>query len=481
MGSGFKSRGVHHRYPSSLFLSAAGFFCPFGVSRARGSGEHYRELLPAHDWGASAHLVRLWPRVGFVREYGRIIAERSGLSHTKSSRAESSSSSNTDSSTESGSEVLLQRDGSLARIILNRPRALNALTHGMIRSIAAALTEWANEPSVRTVLLTGSGDRALCAGGDIVSVYRDARTDPDENARFWADEYILNAQIKRYPKPFVALMDRIVLGGGVGISGHASHRVVTERTRLGMPETTIGFVPDVGGTYLYSRIPGEIGTHLALTAGTITGADAIVLGLADSFVHSSRLDSLIDALKRMPAAAAIAEFAESRVPGAPLLAERAWIDECYAGNDLSSIIERLQNSSAAAARVAATAILAKSPTAVTVTLESLRRARDLADLEDVLEQEYRVSLRMVAGHDVVEGIRAQVIDKDRNPHWQPSSLNAVSKTDVQAYFAPLRERELRLSRTLAPAESGTSVDPRLTGEIQTTGELRQNTEREATA
>ncbi|SDO02398.1 enoyl-CoA hydratase [Cryobacterium flavum] len=361
----------------------------------------------------------------------------------------------------SDNEVLLQRDGPLARIVLNRPNALNALTHGMIRTIAAALTDWADDPAVQTVLLTGSGDRALCAGGDIVSVYRDARTDPDENARFWADEYTLNAQIKRYPKPFVALMDRIVLGGGVGLSGHASHRVVTERTKLGMPETTIGFVPDVGGTYLYSRTPGELGTHLALTAATMTGADAIALGLADSFVESTQLESLADALKRMPAAAAIAEHA-STVPPAPLLAERAWIDECYAGNDVATIIDRLQTSSVTAADDAAAAILAKSPTALRVTLESLRRARDLRTLEEVLEQEYRVSLRMVAGHDVIEGIRAQVIDKDRNPAWQPSTLSDVSDADMQAYFAPLGERELRLPRSK-------------------THETRQTTEREATA
>ncbi|WP_104200995.1 enoyl-CoA hydratase/isomerase family protein [Cryobacterium sp. Y29] len=351
---------------------------------------------------------------------------------------------------DSDGEVLLQRDGPLARIILNRPKALNALTHGMIRAIATALTEWADDPAVRTVLLTGSGDRALCAGGDIVSIYRDARTDtggdPDENAQFWADEYTLNAQIKRYPKPFVALMDRIVLGGGVGLSGHASYRVVTGRTRLGMPETTIGFVPDVGGTFLYSRIPGELGTHLALTAATMTGADAITLGLADSFVDSARLDSLVDALTRMPAADAIAEHAATVVPPGPLLAERPWIDECYAGDDLPVIIDRLQKSSVAAARAAATAILAKSPTAVTVTLESLRRARNLGTLEEVLEQEYRVSLRMVDGHDVIEGIRAQVIDKDRTPRWQPSTLDAVSDTDVHAHFAPLGARALRLPR-----------------------------------
>jgi enoyl-CoA hydratase len=360
-------------------------------------------------------------------------------------------------------EVLLQRSGALARIVLNRPKALNALTHAMIRSIAAALTEWADDPTVQTVLLTGSGDRALCAGGDIVSIYRDARTDPDENAQFWADEYTLNAQIKRYPKPFVALMDRIVLGGGVGLSGHASHRVVTERTRLGMPETTIGFVPDVGGTYLYSRTPGELGTHLALTAATMTGADAIALGLADTFIDSARLDSLVDALNRMPADAAIAEHESSIVPPAPLLAEQIWIDECYAGNDVPTIIERLQASPVAAANDAAAAIAAKSPTALTVTLESLRRARDLGTLEEVLEQEYRVSLRMVAGHDVIEGIRAQVIDKDRNPRWQPSRLDDVSDADVQEYFASLGQRELGLPHVPVADESS------------------QTTEREATA
>lgn len=342
-------------------------------------------------------------------------------------------------------DVLLERDGTLARIILNRPKALNALTHPMICEIAAALTEWADDPEVHTVLLTGRGDRALCAGGDIVSIYRDARTNPDENAQFWADEYTLNAQIKRYAKPFVALMDGIVLGGGVGVSGHASHRVVTERTKLGMPETTIGFVPDVGGTYLYSRTPGELGTHLALTGATMTGADAIALGLADSFVDGARRDVLVDALKRMPAALAIAQHV-STVPPAPLLAERAWIDECYAGNDLPTILERLQSSPVAAANEAAAAILAKSPTAVTVTLESLRRARDLGSLEEVLEQEYRVSLRMVAGADLIEGIRAQVIDKDRNPVWQPNTIDAVTDADVQAHFASLGERELRLPR-----------------------------------
>jgi len=370
-----------------------------------------------------------------------------GAVHNSSdTRGAGASSGGTAASAVTEPDLLLQREGQLARIILNRPKALNALTHPMICEIAAALTEWADDPTVHTVLLTGNGDRALCAGGDIVSIYRDARTDPDENAQFWADEYTMNAQIKRYPKPFVALMDRIVLGGGVGLSGHASHRVVTERTKLGMPETTIGFVPDVGGTWLYSRAPGDLGTHLALTAATMTGADAIALGLADSFVDSTRLDSLVDTLKRMPAAEAIALHAASTVPPAPLLAERAWIDECYAGNDLPTIIARLQQSPVASAHDAATAILAKSPTAVSVTLASLRRARDLGSLEDVLEQEYRVSLRMVAGPDVVEGIRAQVIDKDRTPVWQPGTIEAVTDADVQAHFASLGERELRLPR-----------------------------------
>jgi enoyl-CoA hydratase len=260
-------------------------------------------------------------------------------------------------------------------------------------------------------------------------------------ADFWATEYPLNAHISRYPKPYVALMDGLVLGGGVGISAHGSVRVVTERTRTGMPETTIGFVPDVGGTLLLSRAPGESGTHAALTGAHLSGADALFLGLADHFVPSENLPALAEALESTTADAAVGRFAQDP-PASALAEQREWIDAAYAADDAEEILRRLQAAGGEAADAAAT-IEAKSPTAVKLTLESLRRVRGLS-LEETLAQEYRVGVRSLAGPDFREGIRAQVVDKDRNPQWKPASLAEVSPADVERYFAPLGDRELHL-------------------------------------
>ena len=332
-------------------------------------------------------------------------------------------------------EVLLQRTGHLGRIILNRPRAINALTANMVALIRNALEQWEHDDGVATVLLSGAGERGLCAGGDIVAIYRDAGNGGAESARFWAEEYQLNACISTYPKPYVAFMDGIVLGGGVGVSAHGSHRIVTERTKIGMPETGIGFVPDVGGTYLLSRAPGELGTHAALTAALMTGPDALLAGLADSYVPGSRLPELAEALATQPADEALARFAQEP-PEAPLAAARHWIDECYGHDDVETIVDALLRSPEQAANAAADAVRAKSPTALKVTLQSLRRARELPDLPAVLEQEYSVSLHALAAPDFAEGVRAQVIDKDREPRWQPAALQDVRQADVDAWFEP---------------------------------------------
>jgi len=341
-------------------------------------------------------------------------------------------------------EVLIRRQGRLGHIVLNRPKAINALTHGMVREILAVLAGWEHDDGVATVLLTGSGERGLCAGGDVVAIYRDALAGGSATADFWADEYTLNARIARYPKPYVALMDGLVLGGGVGLSAHGSLRVVTERTRIGMPEVGIGFVPDVGGTWLLSRAPGELGTHLALTAGQASGPDAIALGLASHFVPSDRLPALAAALADEPADAAVRRFA-AEVPPSPLAAQRDWIDECYAADSVEEILRRLQSHPAPAAREAAEAVQAKSPTALKVTLASLRRARALGSLEEALDQEYRVSLHCLAGAEFPEGVRAQLVDKDRNPRWEPPVLEQVDGERIEAFFAGLAERELGLA------------------------------------
>lgn len=340
-------------------------------------------------------------------------------------------------------EVLFERRGRLGVVTLNRPRAVNALTADMASAMLEQLTLWADDDAVAAVLVRGAGDRGLCAGGDIVAIYRDMLDGGDATADFWAEEYRLNSLISGYPKPYVAFMDGLVLGGGVGISAHGSVRIVTERTRMGMPETTIGFVPDVGGTLLLSRSPGESGTHAALTGAHLSGSDALFLGLADHFVPSASLAELEVALEAEPVDAAVARFVED-APSSVLAAQQEWIDACYSSDDAEEILRRLRAAGGEAADAADT-IEGKSPTAVKVALASLRRVRDLS-LEEALEQEYRVGLRFLAGPDFREGIRAQVVDKDRDPHWQPASLAEVSRDDVESYFAPLGDRELKLSK-----------------------------------
>jgi enoyl-CoA hydratase len=347
-------------------------------------------------------------------------------------------------------EVLVQRAGALGHLTLNRPRAINALNHSMVQTLATALDQWRADDTVRTVLLSGAGDRGLCAGGDIVAIYTAVRSGRDDALRFWSDEYRLDAAISRYPKPFVALMDGLVLGGGIGLSAHGGIRVVTERTRVGMPEVSIGFFPDVGGTYLLARAPGELGTHLGLTGGTASGADAIALGIADHFVPSERIAELAAALETREVDEVLAEFAITP-PASELLAQRAWIDAAYAGDDAEAIVERLEASAEPAAQEAAATIRTKSPTSVALTLAALRRSAALTSLEAALDQDFRVATRVSRGTEVVEGIRAQVIDKDRAPKWSPARLADLTAASIEEYFAPLGQAELGLA---APVPQG---------------------------
>ncbi|MHA7175465.1 enoyl-CoA hydratase/isomerase family protein [Arthrobacter sp. Sr24] len=358
-------------------------------------------------------------------------------------------------------DVLVGRTGHLGHLILNRPAAMNALNHTMVLAIAAALDEWENDDSVTTVLISGAGERGLCAGGDIVSIYHDARSGGSESETFWRDEYHLNARISRYPKPIVTLMDGVVLGGGVGISAHASHRIVTERSRIGMPETGIGFVPDVGGTWLLAHAPGEVGVHAALTGAMFSGADAILMGLASHYVDSAVLPTLVAELAQRNASSVVARYGQVP-PESALGQQRWWIDEAYAPDDAGTILERLTSVSDPAALAAGETIAGKSPTAVSVTLAALRRARLAGSLEEALNQEFRVSLRALRWPDFAEGIRAQLVDKDRNPQWQPASLAQVDPAVVEGAFADLGALELGLTAPHKSAPdspvSGASVE-----------------------
>ncbi|MFI6950394.1 enoyl-CoA hydratase/isomerase family protein [Streptomyces sp. NPDC050422] len=343
--------------------------------------------------------------------------------------------------------VLLHTGGRVRHITLNRPRALNALNHAMVRHMREALDAAEQDASVVAVLLTGAGERGLCAGGDIRSIREDALAGGRASLDFWRDEYRLNARIARFSKPYVALMDGIVMGGGVGVSAHGSLRVVTERSRLAMPETGIGFVPDVGGTYLLGAAPGELGVHLALTGDAVGAADALLCGLADHFVPSQDLPALVAALDTCVSPEAVVATAERYAAAAPageLAGHRDWIDTCYAADTVEDIVERLDGCGVPAAKQAAATILAKSPTALKVTLTAVRRARRLDSLEAALDQEFRVSSTAFTRPDLVEGVRAQIIDKDRNPRWSPADLAEVTDEDVARHFAPLGDGELGL-------------------------------------
>jgi enoyl-CoA hydratase len=337
------------------------------------------------------------------------------------------------------SDVLIRVEHGVGRITLNRPRALNALTLGMVQAIDAALHEWATDGAVRFVLLDGAGERGLCAGGDIRALY-DALLLGDMSVPevFFRDEYRMNAHIARFPKPYVALMDGIVMGGGIGVAAHGSHRIVTERSRLAMPETGIGFVPDVGGTFLLGHVPDQLGVHSALTSFQMGAADAILCGLADLCVQSRRLGELTEAVLACGTAeeieACLRGFAAPPPPGL-LHDARDWIADSYAHDSVEAIVHALRKRSEAAARQAADDIAGKSPTSLKITLRAVREARAHDRLETSLEQEYRLAMACMGRPDFREGVRAALVDKDRNPAWSPRHLEDVTTQMIDAIFA----------------------------------------------
>jgi enoyl-CoA hydratase len=338
--------------------------------------------------------------------------------------------------TDDSDDIVSRVDNGIGYLTLNRPKAINSLNQSMVDGLRAVLTEWEQDSEISAVVLSGAGERGLCAGGDVVAIYHSARADGSEARRFWYDEYLMNAQIGRYPKTYMALMDGIVMGGGVGVGAHANIRVVTETSKVAMPEVGIGFIPDVGGAYLLSRAPGSLGLHAALTGAPFSGADAIALGFADHYVPHDRLDALREAIASDGVEQAIATHAVEPPPS-ELAAQRDWIDECYSGDTVVDIVAALRGHDAGPANDAANLIATRSPIALSVTLDAVRRAAKLDTLEDVLAQDYRVSSASLRSHDLVEGIRAQLVDKDRNPKWSPASLPEVSAADVEAYFAPV--------------------------------------------
>lgn len=339
-------------------------------------------------------------------------------------------------------DLIACREGAAGIIRLNRPKAINALTLEMTREILAALDEFEADPGVSLVLLEGAGERGLCAGGDIRGLYESAKAGGDLGPVFWREEYILNARIPEFPKPYVAYMDGLVMGGGVGLSAHGAHRIVTDKTKMAMPEVGLGFFPDVGGTWLLSRAPGEIGTYFALTGQTMTGADAVYAGAADVLIASSKWPALRDALTNAPLRATsddvraiMTQYAAADVQ-APVAAHREQIDRAFAHDTMEAIVAALKQDGSEFALATLKALSEKSPTALKVTLELLRRARSSKSLKESLVREYNSALAVFTSAEFVEGVRAAIIDKDRNPKWSPSRIEDVTPDIVEKYFAP---------------------------------------------
>jgi len=339
-------------------------------------------------------------------------------------------------------ETLVERQGALGRIRLNRPRALNSLTLQMVRDIEAALDDFEQDLAIAAVLVTGEGERGLCAGGDIRAIYDGGKAGSDAPTTFWREEYTLNARIGRYSKPYVVVMDGIVMGGGVGVSVYGSHRIVTERTRFAMPETGIGFFPDVGASWFLTRQPGELGTYIGLTGETLGAADAILTGLADSFVRSDRLAEVTEALISLPAGCSreavstvIAGFSE--VPPAGVLeSHQTAIDRLFAFDTIEDILAALRGDGSPFAEKILSVLSTKSPLSLNVTLRLLRLGRETERLEDCLEREFAATAAVLRSRDFYEGVRAAVIDKDRNPQWRPARLEDVTEAEIAAYFQP---------------------------------------------
>ena len=350
-----------------------------------------------------------------------------------------------------GSEIPFERRGAAGVVTLNRPQALNAVTHDMVRALTRTLLAWRDDPAVTRVVITAAGARAFSAGGDIRALYDLGKAGRHAEAlQFWRDEYPLNALIKHYPKPYVALIDGIVMGGGFGVSMHGSHRVAGDRFRFAMPEVGIGFFPDVGATFLLPRMPGEIGTYVALTGERLAGDDALASGLVTHRTASGRFADLLAALcEDRPVEPVLETFAQPAVQ-TPVCDRQSTVDRLFSFDRVEQILGALDSAAGAggndsgwAAATAAT-IRTKSPTSLKLALAQMRCGKGLT-FEEAMRTEYRIVSRIVRGHDFYEGVRAVIIDKDNAPRWDPAELAGVSPADVERHFAPLGATELVLS------------------------------------
>ena len=342
-------------------------------------------------------------------------------------------------------EVTCEKAGCCGLITLNRPKALNALTLNMVREMAGALDRWERDREVTRVIITGAGGKAFCAGGDIKILYEFGKAGRHaEQLSFWREEYCLNRRIKLYPKPYVALADGIVMGGGAGISLLGSHVIAGEHFTFAMPETGIGFFPDVGATFFLPRLPGNAGVYLALTGAGMTCGDALAFGVATAYVPSARHANLAQRLIGGEDIAAAISAESAPPPASELHPHSQFIERCFSSATIPAILANLDDAGRAGldfARSAAHAIRSKSPSSLAIALRQMQIGAKL-DIGEALRTEFRIVSRIARGHDFYEGVRAVIVDKDHRPLWNPAGMDSFEPAGIEAYFAPLLEGEL---------------------------------------
>lgn len=339
-------------------------------------------------------------------------------------------------------DIEIRREGRAGRVTLNRPEALNALTYEMCLEIKAALEVWRDHPEVDLLIFDGSGDRAFCAGGDIVEMYETGKAgDYAYGRKFWADEYRMNAAIANYPKPVVSFLHGFTMGGGVGVGCHASHRIVGEGSQIAMPECGIGLVPDVGGTALLARAPGRLGAYFGTTGARMGPGDALLTGFADFFVPEAAWQDLKSILIETGKIDAVTN-ASAQAPDAGIAAEQTEIDGLFAGADASLVLDRLETAETPLAKKVLKSFGRSAPLSVAATLRMLDELGRTPTIEAALRQEYRFTFRGAEMADFIEGIRAQIIDKDRNPNWKHASVRNVTDEEIASILAPLGPHEL---------------------------------------
>jgi enoyl-CoA hydratase/carnithine racemase len=339
-------------------------------------------------------------------------------------------------------DVLFHREGPLGRITLNRPKALNALTYDMCAQMLAQLRIWADDPAVQAVVVDATPGRAFCAGGDIRAIHDMGKRRDGSAEAFFTTEYRLNATIEHYSKPYLALIDGIVMGGGVGISIHGAYRAISENAVFAMPETAIGLYPDVGGTYALPRLPGEIGMYLALTGARIGPADMIYAKVATHFIPAAKFVLVLERLGRGENPNDVLSSLTEDSGPAPLAQYRAAVDRAFAAPSVEGVLGALEQEGEWGNETAAL-LRTRSPTSLKLTFRALRDGRKL-DFDTCMRVEYRLTMRTLEGHDLYEGVRAAIIDKDQQPQWQPAAIEDVSDAAITRYFAPFIGGELTL-------------------------------------